>query len=540
MRRLIQLVIPCVLLSGCFGPGEGVEVPVDQIYFPVGLAVDEDAKHLLVVSSDFDLQYNGGAVQSYDLDKLYAELPVRCATTDDCGDKETCQQGMCAEAGESPCPQGDRPEADRLLHPGRCKPIAPEPLSVDRVKIGAFATDAILRKRPTLTTYDPETMVLDKHLAGPDGENAASERLFVPVRGDSTLHWIDVDKDGFLECGQAGSSDKSCNDQHRAGDEPSDNVRGLKLNVEPFAVDADEAGNTIVVTNQTTGTASLFLNGAWDNQGPQLSFALNGNGIPTRPVGVASLPSYETEWEQDLWAMSPQDRPVTYDTFMMTFRNAAQVRLIRMAPDGSEPASTSPAPEQNQPRPYLVDGYGVSIDANSVGTDSRGIALDGSARRKAKDACVTGDTKCTAAAAQVPIDVYVANRAPSSLLIGRTRPPQEYPYFFQSVALTAGPSRVVVGQVITPEGKPETRVFVACFDSRRIFVYDPQRSRIETEILTGRGPHALTVDTERKLLYVGHFTDSYVGVYSLDLALPATYGTMLGTLGTPKSPRASK
>jgi hypothetical protein len=83
-------------------------------------------------------------------------------------------------------------------------------------------------------------------------------------------------------------------------------------------------------------------------------------------------------------------------------------------------------------------------------------------------------------------------------------------------------------------------VFVACFDSRRIFVYDPQRSRIETEILTGRGPHALLVDEQRRLLYVGHFTDSYVGVYSLDLAFPATYGTMLGTLGNPKSPRASK
>jgi hypothetical protein len=187
----------------------------------------------------------------------------------------------------------------------------------------------------------------------------------------------------------------------------------------------------------------------------------------------------------------------------------------------------------------LVDGGGVAIDANSVGSDSRGIAIDGSARKLAEGRCAASDAACIAAANLVPLDVYVANRAPSSLLIGRTLPPQEYPYFFQSVPLTAGPSRVVVGQVTTPSG-PETRVFVACFDSRRIFVYDPQRSRIETEILTGRGPHALVVDPERPLLYVGHFTDSYVGVYSLDLAHPATYGTMLGTLGTPKSPRASK
>lgn len=517
MRRLIHLVIPCVLLSGCFGPGEGVEVPVDEIYFPVGLATDRvvddhfegrpHADHLFVVSSDFDLQYNGGAIQSYDLGELSAKLPVRCTeetAATDCKDApqgSSCVQGMCADAGKSPCPTEDRADADRLLYPGRCNPIRIP--TFDRVKIGAFATDAIIRERPA------------------DALDGAPERLFVPVRGDSTLHWIDV-KEGTLECGQAGSSDKSCNAQHRAGDEPSDNVRGLKLNVEPFAIDADESGNTIVVTNQTTGTASLFRNDAWDADGPKLSFALSGNGIPRLAVGVASVPQ----------PLAPGETADPYSTFMMTFRNAAQVRLIRLAPDDPSPI--------NDPRPYLVDGYGVGIEANSLGTDSRGIALDASARKKAKDACAEGDSTCAAAAGMVPIDVYVANRAPSSLLIGRTRPPQEYPYFFQSVALTTGASRVVVGQVKPPGSDPETRVFVACFDSRRIFVYDPKRSRIETEILTGRGPHALTVDTERQLLYVGHFTDSYVGVYSLDLAHPATYGTMLGTLGTPKSPRASK
>ena len=498
MRRLIQLVIPCVLLSGCFGPGEGVEVPQDEIYFPVGLAVDKGSEHLFVVSSDFDLQYNGGAVQSYDLGKLEAALPQRCATDLDCEGAAMgshCQAGgMCAAVADdedaTPCQQGDRSSGDRLLFPGRCNPIDPKPLQRDTVKIGAFATDAILRARP-------------------EGVDGAPERLFVPVRGDSTLHWIDLE-DGKLECGQAG--DGTCNDQHRAGNDPTDNVRGLKLAAEPFAIDADEAGSNIVVTNQTTGTASLFTND-W-NKGPELAFALASERIPQHPVGVAAVPE------------SP-------DTFMLTFRGSAQVRLVRFNPDGA------PDAENNQ-RPYLIDGGGVGIDANSVGNDSRGIAIDGSARQNANERCAADDSQCLSDAKLVPLDVYVANRAPSTLLIGRTRPPQEYPFFFDSVALTAGPSRVIVGQVTTPSGTTEARVFVACFDSRRIFVYDPQRSRIETEILTGRGPHAMLVDEKRQLLYVGHFTDSYVGVYSLDLAFPATYGTMLGTLGKPKSPRASK
>jgi DNA-binding beta-propeller fold protein YncE len=98
---------------------------------------------------------------------------------------------------------------------------------------------------------------------------------------------------------------------------------------------------------------------------------------------------------------------------------------------------------------------------------------------------------------------------------------------------------VVVGTVDTPNGL-EQRVFVVCFDSRRIFVYDPLRGRMETEILTGRGPHAMAVDTKRSLLFVGHFTDSYVGVYSLNLAFPESYGSMLATLGSPQPPRSSK
>jgi hypothetical protein len=534
MRRLIQLLIPGVLLSGCFGPGEGVEVPKDEIYFPVGLALSRDvdpakqslpADFLFVVSSDFDLQYNGGAVQSYDLNVLVDKLPRRCVVDADCVGAETgavCQAGgMCAasqDENDSPCPQGDRADSDRLLFPGRCNPIDPKGLQRSSVKIGAFATDALLRERPK-----------DKTAAGD-----APERLFVPVRGDSTLHWLDVDADGNLECGQEGSSDHACNDQHRAGDQPTENTRGITLNAEPFALDADVRGDNIVVTNQTSGTASLFTNDAWAVQGPKLAFALSSDRIPSRPVGIAAVPQPPAADADDPAAASRND------TFMMTFRDSAQVRLFRFAADLPE-VMAAEGMSGNQPRPYLVDGGGVGIQANSVGSDSRGIAIDDSARKAARTRCAAGDKDCAAAAELVPLDVYVANRAPSSLLIGRTTPPQEYPYFFQTVPLTTGPSRVIVGQVKKPgSDETETRVFVACFESRRVFVYDPQRARVETEILTGRGPHALAVDTARGLLYVGHFTDSYVGVYSLDLASPATYGTMLGTLGTPKSPRASK
>ncbi|MES1184356.1 MAG: hypothetical protein ABUL60_11100, partial [Myxococcales bacterium] len=170
-----------------------MEVPKDQIYFPVGLALSRDGNadgnpdYLFVVSSDFDLQYNGGAVQSYDLTKLTEQLPRRCVVDADCAIAEDdqgptqvprpfCQPGgMCAASradSDSPCPQGDRADADRLLFPGRCNPIEPRKLQISAVKIGAFATDVLLRERPEST---PELSV-------PVG---LPERLFVPVRGDS-------------------------------------------------------------------------------------------------------------------------------------------------------------------------------------------------------------------------------------------------------------------------------------------------------------------------------------------------------------------
>jgi hypothetical protein len=296
----------------------------------------------------------------------------------------------------------------------------------------------------------------------------------------------------------------------------------LELATEPFAIDANELGTTLVVSNQTTGTASLFVND-WDETGPKLRFALTSDRIPSRPVGVASLPLPFRDKAEDI----NDDAP---DAFLMSFRNAAQVRVVQVAGDN----------RSSPPRDYLVDAGGGTIDANSDGSDSRGLAVDPSARLVARGRCAEADEACHAEADLVPVDVYVANRKPATLLIGRTRPPLDTPYFFQSLPLTIGPSRVVVGRVRTPSGEEETRVFVICFDSRRIFIYDPQRSRFEAEIWTGRGPYAVAVDTARSLLYVGHFTDSFIGVFSLDLSSPASYGTMLGMLGNPKPPRSSK
>jgi len=538
-------------LTGCYDQGEGVEPPLERIYFPVGLAISPGHGRLYVVSSDFDLQYNGGALQALDLNRLRELLPKSCQADSDCGADQTCDSTPTDEnrgsashwcvaksgpyAGKPCGPFGEKSIASRSLYPGRCGAIShirPQDggpsLIAGKVGIGAFATDIIYRARP----------------AGPGG------RLFIPVRGDATLHYVDVvnDEPGAgnvpfeLECGQSGNGG-DCDDAHRRGDDPDEeNTRDLRLPPEPFGIDATPDAEAIVVTHQTEGAASLFVSDAdaWGDgvssfgTGPKLQFTTTG--LHQRAIGVAALP---------VPALA-KEKGIAYDPgFLVTYRDAAQVDLLRYFSDSAS----------NPPRPFMQAAGSVVITANSLGFDSRGIAVDGAKRKACEIACPAAGAEreaCLGDCAAVPLAVYVANRAPSSLLVGETRPNQglistdDLPRFQDSVPVSFGPSRIRVGEVIGLDGQPHSRVFEVCFDTRKIYVYDPELGTTD-HFDTGRGPHAieseLDVDEQgkptRALLYVGHFTDSYIGVIDLDQRNP-TFGTMIATVGRPSAPRASK
>ena len=570
MRPLLLLAALSALLSNaCYSAGDGKPPPLEELYFPTGLALDHlsekdelgkptglPAKYLYVVNSDFDLQYRAASLISYDLDLLRDIVPRNCRTTADCEGDDLCDapgaEGIPTEPPRvpsyfcvdrrtlAPCSAfGDRDEADLVLNPGRCKSIDPvnpqdgsPSILVDKVGIGAFATDVIWRKNPE-----------------PDPQYPG--RLFVPVRGDSTLHWIDV-REGKFTCGQNGDDDNGCDDQHRSGDSTADNHDELRMPAEPYAVDASAKGEYVAITNQTSGSVSLFANRWGSDAGPELVDILTG--LPLAPVAIAALP------EPVLADGIPQPSP----GFLVAYRTAAQIDLLRVRSDAVDTNTAL----MNYTYHSLTWAGSVAINANSLGFDSRGIAIDDSERLKDYDGC---DCKLAADPAECEAErpaclravhqpaVYVASRAPASLLVGAMTADfgypsgtSELPSFTDSVSLTFGPSRVIVGDVKVPgtaqsaqqdEAGPyeiETRVFVVCFDSRRIFVYDPKRRLVDAIISTGRGPYALALDGVRGLAYLGHFTDSYLGVVSLDQRFPQTYATIVASIGAPKAPRSSK
>lgn len=530
MPRLRSILF-LLLSGGCFPSGEGIAPRTEQLYFPVGLALDESASHLYIVSSDFDLQFNAGSVQSWDLVNLRAKVERIV--------NPPSPEERCVDANGRVTRGQTRSE--QVLYPGACPAIRhyitaddpnnpndvdnPDDILRDTVEIGAFATDVIHRARPA---------------DAPPGDPG---RLFIPVRGDATLHWIDVNADGEFLCGQA-TQPGACDLVHRSGDDPAaENTRGLRMLPEPYGVDADERGEVVLVSNQTAGAAGLFLND-WTT-GPRYEFTLGG--LADRPIGVSSLP--------EPWAV-PALGLSHLPAFLIGFRNAAWISMVRVYfDDGADP-----------PRPYAKVPSRASVLTNSSGIDSRGMAVDSSARRTEERRCAqrfgldeaaatdpesaqaAGPeyAECVTTASAVPLDVFVTNRSPASLLVGQSRPAiadvasNDLPIFHTSVALSIGPTRVVVGDIVNVEGNRERRAFAISFDTRRVTIYDPTRNRVEAEISTGRGPQAFAVDPEHGIGYIAHFTDSYIGVVDLDQRRPDTYATIVASFGEPLAPRAAK
>lgn len=594
-------LLPLLLLGStdCYSTGDGTAPPTAEFYYPVGLQVSAGGSVLYAVNSDFDLQFNGGTLQSYDLglirrhtlaliaDPLAPAVPII--------DREALGTNPCPAKAASPVPLGET----------CAPPVRSSDYVRDTVVIGAFATDLVLSKPPS-ALFDGSPRVADSKeplICSPGAFGSLTpscpaagtrrlDRLFMPVRGNASLTWVTVERDGpdsvapvdpaaayapfRLDCGRDGTG--RCDGAHQAGSDPDElgNDRHLTMPGEPFGMAMSPDGESIIITHQNETKTSLFSTGLNRRQNepdtvrpPALQFVLAG--VPFGGVGAVAVPHDRDAFTERV--------PLPRDAFLQTSRAIPQVSLIRRYNDEFNGLKSANL------RPFLDIEALFPVAVGAGGNDSRGIVIDPTPRLacKAKVAArpvdaAKGRTKVDfdnelLACARKPARVFIANRSPASLLVGEigasANAADEYDpdrlVIHSTIPLSAGPSKLYLAPVVERDGAYALRVFAVCFDSATVFVYDPENEQLENVIRVGLGPFAMAFDpfnmedvaTHAKVpfdarepgsglrryrfAYLASFTNSFVQVIDLDNATPtrATFERVVFTLGRPTNPKGS-
>jgi hypothetical protein len=556
----------------CYTAGGGTSPPANSFYFPTGLAVSSGGNVLYAINSDFDLQWNGGTLQSYDLFQIrqdtvsLIQANLSGSTTPPPGVPFLDPwQGECP--GYPPPPTNDLSGIGVPLGESCAPPVDSTQYVRDSAVVGAFATDLQLAR-----------------LAG--------TRIFAPISGNATVTWADIaqddptvapptgaDKTAYppfaLSCGQ--DSDTRCDSNHQTGNDASSykNSRGATMPGEPFGLAQTQDGTAMAVTSETDTKTSLLTTGLPDTNPiaavPTMQFVLQG--MPNGGVGITSVP------HDPLGVTRCEDvgdvQPCVREAFLQTSRASNELDLLRFYDDDGT-CTTAPCGGTNptQYRPFLEKERAWSITANSNGTDSRGIVVDPSPRMRCEAQQGLTQAQMTACA-QLPARVFIANRTPPSVVVAHIgQPLQDGTYdpdaltFVGNASLNAGPSKLFLAPIVDANGNYELKLFVVCYDSNEVFVYDPDDlespfgAAPELIIPTGSGPYALAfdpfsftdaadgaavaIDTRQppalalktyRFAYVASFTHSYLQVIDLDQTNLETYGSIVFTLGKPVPPK---
>lgn len=554
---IVALAIAPIGETGCYiTAGAGQPPPINNFYFPVGLAVSKGGNVLYVANSDFDLQWNGGTVQSYDL-----HLIRRDALDMIVDPSRQRPQLVLPPPPPGSCPQAppdSRTDGNGSQPPTwTCAPPTRAAYYVrDSAIIGAFATDLQV--------------------------GVGGKRIFVPIRGDVSLTWVDVAIDDpniappetpdaaqtyapfKLDCGPR--TEGRCDASHHAGSDPTEpgNTREVTMPGEPFGMAQSDDGSAIVVTHQTDTRSSLFAANLGNNR-PALEFI--ADSIPGGGIAVAAVP-HDADAYRECISGTPADcaRVFPRPAFIQVSRSVAQMSLLRYYDDIGQTGGSSLY------RPFLANEQNITINANAGSTDSRGIAFDPSARLRCKAAIGAGDVDAKISCAQLPARFFITSRSPASLIVGevgQVRSDGVYDAdavrFRKNVPMPPGPSRIYVAPVVDAAGRYALRVFVVCSDASQIVVYDPDADQVESVVRVGPGPFALTFDPfsfsdmalrkqvpqdvrepARDLLtyrfaYVASFTQSFVQLLDFDnsRADKSTFGTVVFTLGMPTQPKGT-
>ncbi|MBT8451671.1 MAG: hypothetical protein KJO40_06875 [Deltaproteobacteria bacterium] len=490
--------------TGC-GRTTGQDLPPGLMSFPIAieLSLDEDAegepKYLYVTSSNFALQWNSGNVQSYDLDKVLEAIQTGCIGA---GVANSCLRSSF---------EGNINEPECVCDPVNdddCTAIPPDRCSVVPSNLRFRDPGAALRLIPVDGLIPGEVSI--GSFSDGMGLSTDGRRIYIPVRSDSNLTFIDVNEEGQLSCGGAFGEPHTCTSPYRSGSAELVNP-SLNLGLPPDPVDvyvgdlaadfgdvdgSDDAaldGDYILMAHRE-GRASMFFD----------QFRPGGPEPQQRPRLAATLDD-----------LAPEQVTITYEP-------GAKRAWI---PSAEVPAivRVGIAVDEDPTQSYLFDAGLLFVSGLDQGRSNRDIRFDPREGRNL---------------------AYIVSRSPEALIVARSDVAGGDLNMVAQIPTCGDPSRVQIAEV-PARGDTVVLAFVSCFLSRNVQVVDTDSFQGLTTLTNVSGAFEFVIDAPRRLLYVADFSTSVIRVADLQPILDCLESTgaeegtecaprLLGLVGLPQ------
>jgi hypothetical protein len=510
--------------AACSLNQEGVDPPNDTFFYPSTAVADPTLSWLYVANSNADLRYNDGTLVAVDLVSAAADRAQGGGVLPAAGGPVLGASGPTQTWGL--CPQEDYVNPLPRSDPEICcwDLLDASILNCDErryvqapstVRTGSFAAGMIWQDycpdpcNPTcMQPTAPAGSVVQPNqpLAG---------RIFMGVRGDTSLTWADVtltSPPSFL-CGQTSNASLAeCQgDAHRIltatgqvlTTEMNDNsAPAVNLPDEPYALQIDPAHGVLYVGHLAGSTATVDTGGVslFDVSG-------TGSGTPRDPAFVAPFPSPFAANSAgafgitDLHPHPPLGQSIGSPNVM--FASSRYIPLVAsIGTFGMLPPLACPISNTD----VVVEPAGDTLNPGLVGSEMRGVAFI--------DPPPPPPTASNMMPSPAPASrVYALERVPPDL-VG-----------FDIATDGAGVTTAIPTDFSETCSSPTflyehdsgqgLRLYVNCFDTGEIYVFDPSVPTLITTFQIGRGPAGLVFDDLRKLAYVIGFSDNNLSVVDL-------------------------
>jgi DNA-binding beta-propeller fold protein YncE len=476
---------------------EGVPPPRDHISFPGSALVDPGNDWLYVINSNSDLRYNNGTLVSVNL---------KAAAVDRAGQWELCPAADYIRPTNDQSPSCCWDFLDHsILNCDERNYVAPD----STIEIGSFASAMVFQPFDEIQDANhcgnpayPNKVNpgASRHQCTADcaADRHGTGRLYMGVRGNSTLTYADLDYDvdgagnrlPHFSCMKPPAEGQACTVTQTLGSTNGDMaIEPIAVPDEPYTLALDRDRDFLYVghlkgdiSHADTGGVSLFdVHNAKDGVDPtfigpsQAFFPPDINGL----FGVTSL----TLHNGSVYATSRYGNSAT--------------NLVT-----TTPADTSCAAVTTPDNSFMVLPGSDTFVTPLVGVEIRGIQFPPDMNRafllqRVPPAVVGFDIANGAGGlfGNVPSDVVEMCQAPT---------------FLQQAG----------------EGA-DARLYITCFESGQVYVVDPFVPRLTNVIEVGRGPAGLAFappgpDGER-LAYVVGFSANNISVVDLTPGSPTEF-----------------